>query len=425
MKKSLLRAALLAFLPFCMIGSAVITAPAAAADKPAAPKISKSIMKLVAAIEKANAAKDWATAIAKCNEALAIPDLTDYDKYILERFLGIAYLNLGDHASATTAVTAALMNPAIPPGDRTQLLRPALALQNEAGNYPKVLELGKIAIQDNSADDTVYGEMAAAAYNIKDLPTAGIYAQKSIDLATAAGKMPVYAVYQVLVICQDKAKDRKGTIKTLEMMANGYGQPDDWRSLLDFSMESLPAGNKQAAALDFYRLRLTVGATSTGPDYLAMVDVAQFSHSPGDVQRAIKAAVASGALTSAKAAPFLNKADADARRDEAILAQAEATAAKGASAKADVNVAEAYFGYGRYSDVVRVTQLAIGKGGDGVAQARLLLGMAQTMMGDETAAAQTLDSVSGDGALTRAAQLWKLYVTRKYGRTPATAPAAQ
>jgi hypothetical protein len=425
MMKSLLRAALLALLPFCMIGSVVVTAPAAAAEKPDAPKISKSISKLVDAIQKANTAKDWPTVIAKCKEAQAVPDLTDYDRYIIDRFLGIAYINMGDHVSATVSVAAAITNPAIPPEDRKLLLRPGLALENEAGNYPKVLELGNLAIQDGIADDTVYGEMSAASFNLKDYPRAMDYAKKSIELATTAGKLPVYTVYQVLVISQDQTKDRKSAIKTLEAMANLYGKPDDWANLLDFSMESLPPGNKAAAALSFYRLRLTVGAKSEGPDYLAMVDAAQFLRSPGDVKRAVEAALASGALSQAKGTPLLNRANAEARQDELILTQVEKAAAKSPSAKEDAALAESYFGYGRYADVVRVAQRAIGKGGAGAIEARLLLGLAQAMTGDDAAAAQTLDSVTGDGALQRAAQIWKLYVTRKYGRTPAAAPTGQ
>ena len=426
MKKSLLRAALLAFLPLCMVGSVVVTAPAVAADKEK-PKISRSITKQIQAAQKASNDKDWATVIAKCKEAQAVEGISGYDKYIIDRFLGIAYLSMGDHASATVAVTEAVMNPEAPAEERAQLLRPALALQNEASNYNKVLELGKLAIQDNQADDTVYGEMAVAAFNLKDYPTTIDYANKSIDLATAAGKEPVYTVYQVLSVAQDQSKNRAGTIKTLEKMASIYGKPDDWRNLIDFSLAELPPGEKSVAALDIYRLRLTVGATSAAPDYMAMVDAAQFVRSPGDVIRALERAVDKGVITSAKAAASLNKARADAKRDEPILPQAEAAAAKHASAKEGANVAEAYFGYGRYADAQRVAEIAVKKKGTAsVAEAQIILGMSLVMQGNDTAGAQALDAVRGDAALQRAAQLWKVYATRTYGRTPpAAAPAAQ
>jgi len=86
-------------------------------------------------------------------------------------------------------------------------------------------------------------------------------------------------------------------------------------------------------------------------------------------------------------------------------------------------VAEAYFGYGRYADAIRAAQKAIELGGVGVPEAKLVLAMSQTKSGDEAGAKQTLASFQGDAALTRAAQLWTVYLSRRYGAT--AAPAAK
>src|SRR5262249_24226848 len=96
MKKNLLRAAVFACLPFCAIGFTAVTIPASAAEKaPEAPKVSKSIGKQINDAKKAADAKDWATVIAKSKEARQVPDLTDYDKYLISRFLGVALFNTG------------------------------------------------------------------------------------------------------------------------------------------------------------------------------------------------------------------------------------------------------------------------------------------------------------------------------------------
>ena len=47
--------------------------------------------------------------------------------------------------------------------------------------------------------------------------------------------------------------------------------------------------------------------------------------------------------------------------------------------------------------------------------------MSQVRLGNEAAAKQTLVGFQGDPAITRAAQLWSVYLDRRYG---AAAPAA-
>jgi hypothetical protein len=56
----------------------------------------------------------------------------------------------------------------------------------------------------------------------------------------------------------------------------------------------------------------------------------------------------------------------------------------------------------------------------------LLLGAAQAMQ-NKPEAVQSLADVKGDSSLERAAQLWTIYATRKYGKAAAApaAPAAQ
>jgi len=428
MKKSLLRAAFVACLPFCAIGVAVVTIPAVAAEKAPTPTISKSISKFMVDAKKANDAKDWQTVIAKCKEAQQVADLTDYDKYMIARFLGVAYFGINDHASAKTEFAAVVKNPATPPDDRKYLGLPAMELAAEGNDYASVIDLGKIALQDDPTNSEIIGSLAIAYYNINDFANAQIYAQKGIDTAAAAGKLAQYGTYQVLAFSLDKQKKTADEVKAFELLARDYGKPDDWKYLLDFSLELLPAGNKsqrEIAALDIYRLRVITPATWTASNYAEMADAAQAVRSWGDARQALEAGLSKGVLTQAKVGALLNQVTADARKDEPALPAAEKLV-KGA--KEAVNVAEGYYGYGRYADAARVAQKAADLGGPTAGEAKLLLGMCQVRLGDETTAAQTLTGVTGDPSIVRAAQLWNIYVSRKYGKTPAApatpAPAA-
>lgn len=415
MKKSFLRAAAIACLPFC----AMAFAPVQAADKDKAdtPKVSKSVSKFLTDCKKGLDGKDWKAAIDACAQARAVPDATDYDKYLTERFIGVAYLNLSDHAHAMESFVAVVKNPASPVEDRNTLLMPAMSLASEANNNALVIELGQIAVKADLKNPEIFNALAGAYYQSNDGANAVTYAQKGIDAANAANKVPPYGLYQIQAFTADKAKDRVNEVKAFELMARDYGKPDDWRYLLDFSLETLPAGSKparQIAALDMYRLRMIVGSSWIGQNFLEAEDSAHAIRSWGDSRQFLQLGIQQGAINAAKVAPVMNQINSDAKKDEAILATVEKSSK---SAKDIVNVGEAYYGYGRYADAIRVADKVVAMGGATVGEAKLLMALAQLKQGDEAGATKTLEGFSSEPALNRAAQLINVYLTRRYGKT--------
>lgn len=426
MKKSFLRAAVIACLPFCAMALTVTATPAQAADKdkgkPEAPKVSKSINKLMIDANKASEAKDYKTVVEKCLEAEKATDLTDADWYYINRFLGVAYLSLGDRDKARENIIKVVKNPVTPASDRKFLVGPAMSLAAEVNDNATVIELGKIATADNNDNPEVLGTLSGAYYQTGDYANAIVYAQKGVDAANAKGQVPMYGLYQVMAYSYDKQKNRPAAMKMFETMARDYGKADDWRYLLDLSLESLPAGNKQAreiAALDVYRLRMVVDSAWVATNYLEAEDAAHAIRSWGDSRQFLETGIAKGLLDSKKYGPLLNEVVAGAKKDEPILPTVE----KSAKGKDLANVAEGYYGYKRYSDAIRVAQAVIAGGGPAVGEAKLIVAMSQVRMGDEAAATQTLVNFQGDPALARAAELWNVYLARRYGKT-AAAPAA-
>ena len=146
---------------------------------------------------------------------------------------------------------------------------------------------------------------------------------------------------------------------------------------------------------------------------------------PGDAQRAIRAGMAGGTLSGdVKANNLLTLADKRAAADQVALSKAEELAAKTKNGDADVSIGEDYFGYAAYADAIRMAQAALAKGGSKMVEARLLLGAAQAASGDNAAGQNGLATVSGDPSMEKAAHLWWLYASRKYG-LPAAQPVAE
>ncbi len=419
MTKKLVRAALVA-------GLALFVATTAyGADSK--PKLSHSVQKILVDASKAIASKDWAGAVAKLKEAQAVADTTDYDKYVTNTYLGVAYFNLDDKAATTAAFDAAAASPAVPPDELEEAVHKAMIMEYNAANYPKVAELGNIYVKSGQPfSERIATLVASADYLNNNYAEAMTLAQKIIDTTTAAGHLPDRSVYQIVFGSQNRQKDIVGETKTLEIMSNDYGNSDDWSRLDDVTLGSLNSPskpNRELAALFIYRLRLITDTETTGDDYLLMAELSLGLNSPGDAENALRTGLAKGAVNPGKAAALKAKADARSRGDEASLPAAEAAAAKSANGNEDVSVAEGYFGYGRYGDVERVAQNAIAKGGPKLLEAKFLLGAAQAMQ-NKPEAVQSLADVKGDPSLERAAKLWTIYATRKYGKTAAAAPAA-
>ena len=155
----------------------------------------------------------------------------------------MAYFSLNDHPNAKLALQAVVMNPATPIEDRKYLAGPAMSLAAEANDNASVIQLGKIAIQEGAANSEVLGTLAISSYNMADYQNTLIYAQQGVDAAVKEKKVPQYALYQVMAFTYDKQKDRANELKSFELMARDYGKADDWKYLLDLSMEFLPQGN--------------------------------------------------------------------------------------------------------------------------------------------------------------------------------------
>jgi hypothetical protein len=425
MKKSLMRAVMVATLPFFAMALTVATTPAQAAEKAETPKVSKAVSKQLGECKKAIDAKDYPTAIAKCEEAKAVADSTDWDKYLINRFLGVAYFSTNNRAKAEEAFVSVVKNPACPADDRQNLIGPALSLASEANNHPLVFEIAAIALKDKITNPDIYGTIAQSYYQTNDTQNAILYAQKGIDLSTEQGKIAQYAMLQILTFSYDKLKDRPNEMKGLAMMARDYGKAEDWKYLLDFSLEFLGKGNKNAAAiaaLDIYRLRLLTGADWSSSNFLEAADAADSVKAFGDERTFLQMGIQKGVFNQAKVAPTVAKNAADAKKDEPVLPQIEKVAKDG---KSLTSVAEAYFGYARYADAARAAQNAIAAGGPFVPEAKLVLAMAQVRQGNEAAAKATLAGFTGDPALVRAAELWNTYLDRRYGdKAPPAAPAA-
>lgn len=417
MKTKLVRAGFVAAL---MSATALIAMAPTAATAADTPKISPAVLKPLSVASKALQAKDFKGAIASLQEAQAVPDQTPYDTYVINKLLSVAEINIQDDAAADKPAEDAADSPAMPDTDKKDILHNALLLAAQAQHYPKVITYGQELDQMNLLDDSTSAMLAIAYYYQKDTANAQKYAQKSVDMAKAAGKQPNEAAMQVIMGSQ-AATDQGAAERTLEQLVTTYNRPDDWDELVGVSLGM--KGLTNADALNMYRVLYIQGTMKTGDDYTYMGNLADAQRNFVEARNVLQAGVAAGKISAGAA---LSKARGEAAGDEKIISQAISAAEKSKKGEDDMEIAQDLWGYGRYADVESIATAAKAKGGiKDPGEADVLIGMAQIAQGKFDAGIATLGQVNGSAARTRTAHLWVLYAqTKKAGTAaPATAPA--
>lgn len=421
MKPNFLRAVALAGFSLLATAAFVAPTPAFAAEKENAPKVSRTVGKALADVKKMMDAKDWPGLIAKLKDVQSSAS-EDYDKYVVNTYLAIAYFQAGDHKSAADAFVAAAKIPNIPESDHEEAVHKALMLLSDIKDYAGVIDLAKTQIKpDAKLGDDILRLIGISYFYQNDYPNALAYGQKAVEQGSVGGKVPPREAYELILLSQGRMKDIAGQTKIVATMAGLYGQSDDWAHALDFTFASFQAKNKQAnatAMFFLYRLRLVVKADTEADDYFLAASLAIDQNSPGDALKALNLAKASGKYNAKKCDPLFNRANQDAKKDQPALAQAEAISAKSPKGDPSLSVAESYFGYGKYADAERVAQRAVDKGSSKQNEAYLLLGAAKVMLNKNAEATAILAKITSD-PYDKVANLWSLYANRKYGEAAA------
>lgn len=414
MRKSFVRTVFAASL---MAGAAWIT-PGLAADAPAQ-KVSAAVGKPLSEAAKAMKANDFVTALAKTKEAEAASTHVPFDDYTIQQFYGNIYIGTKDYKGAEGAFEAMSSSSALPPADKAGVLTTVIQLAVNNADWPAVMQYAAQLQAIGPLPDNVVEPVAVAYYNSGALDKALVLAKQGIATAQAAGKSPPQSLMDIVTRSQLKSNDTAGAQKTLEGLAQTYGEPNDWAQLIDLSFGTLKNLN-DLQALYLYRLRVTTNATTSVDDYAIMANITTKAGYPGETVAFLEHGMSQGTVKAGdKAGAQLSLARSKMGEDQKSLPAFAKAAEARKSGDFDVKLAEAYYGYARYADAEAAAQRAITKGGmKDAGEAQMVLGMALTGEGKSADAAAAFAKAGGSANNTAIAHLWSLYAERKYGSTP-------
>jgi tetratricopeptide (TPR) repeat protein len=393
-------------------GCPVVAVAADAAPTAKAPTVSKAAQKPLKAAQDAAQAKKYDEAIAKANEALALPNKTAYDSYIAYQLLAFAYARKGNNAEAAKAMEAELATGLTSQADQNQIYKALASVAYQQGNYAKSAEYGNLLIKGGGADPETYTTVAQSYYLQQKYKEACKFLNEYVGDLEKRGQTPKEQSLQLTANSCEKAGDIPSATTGQEKLVVYYPKPAYWNGLLYSVLRTQGITDRQT--LNVYRLMQDTKTLAQPSDYTEMAQLAMEAGTPGEAQKVLEQGFAANVFTDQRVKDrtqrLLEAAKKTATADQATLAKSEAEAKAAKTGDADVALGTAYLSYGQNDKALEALNRGVGKGGlKSPAEAQIMQGIAQLRSGNKAEAQKTFKSVKSDDATwARIAKLWAL-----------------
>ena len=405
----------LCFIVLCGIALALASAYAqepGASGQTVRPEIGKPIQ---AAIELLKS-KKGKEALAKVQEAQAVGDRTPYENYMVERVLGQAAAAAGESAMAARAFENVATSPASPEGERRQFFAAAASQYYLLKNYPKTAELAARYFKGGGTEKAVRTIYVQALYLGNDFAGAAKELMKDLEADERENKTPTEEQLQLLANSCSQIKDAACYGKAMEMLVAYYPKRDYWLSVI-YSIATRP-GFSERLALDLARLKIETGTMRGADEYLDAAQLALQDGFPMDAVKIIDKGYASGILgTGSDAARHKRLKDMAARNlaeDKKALARDEAQPDAGKDGRTLFNDGFNYVLHGKPEQGLALMEKGIrdAKAFRRLEHAKLQLGYACHLAGQNQKAIQTFKTVQGTDGAAALARLWVIRLSR-------------
>ncbi len=400
----------LSFTALAPIGSAL-----AQEQKGAVPTVRPEIGKPIQAALDLLKSKHGKDALARVNEADAVPNKTPYEAYLVERVRGQAAAAAGDATAAARAFETTAASSAVSAGERLQFLAAAAGQYYVAKNYGKVVELGARYFKDGGTDKSIRTTYVQALYLSNDFARAASEMLVDVQAEEAAGKAPTEMQLQLLTDSYQKQKDQKGYATALEKLLAYYPKRDYWLNAV-YGVAGRP-GISDRLALDLARLKLATGTMQTTNEYMEAAQLSLQAGYPVEAKSFIDQGYAAGKLgTGPEGERHKRLRDLAAKNlaeDNKSLGQDDAQVAASKDGAALLNAGFNYVLHGSSDKGLEMMEQGMRKGGlKHPEDARLHLGYAYQVAGHKQKAIQAFKKIQGADGPAALARLWIIHLER-------------
>jgi len=352
-------------------------------------------------------------ALAKVREVDAIGGKTAAESTMVERMRLAAASGAGDADTAARSYEAL--------GGSMSGAEKLRTIESIAGSYYRGKEYAKaqqwyaryFAEGGTSAANRTL--MTQTQYLSGDLAGVTKQVMAEIQAAERNGQAPAEDRINLLMNAAVRQKDVSSEAFALERLVTYYPKKEYWVTLLS-RLQSKP-GFSDRLSLDTYRLSLATGSMSSAADYSELAQLALQAGSGAEAKQVIEKGFAAGILGAGPQAErdkrlrdLVNKRIDEAKKTLADDEKA-ALAAKDGNELVTIGMNQVY--EGQKAKGLQTMQQGIAKGGlKRPEDAKLHLGIAQLVAGENAKALATLKTVSGNDGTGDLARLWSLYARR-------------
>ncbi len=256
----------------------------------------------------------------------------------------------------------------------------------------------------------------ASLYYNNDFKGASAQLHASMDADEKAGRTTSESRLQMALNSDQKIGNAAGAATDLDKLLASYPQKQYWEIAIS-RVAHRPGADR--LEFDLLRLEFALGDLRKEGDYMELAQQALESGFPTEAKKVLDQGFAAGVLgkgTEAERQKRLQaKAAKDSADDQKALASSDAEAEKAKTADAMVNVGYNYVLNGKAEHGLALIEQGLKKGGlRHPEDARLHLGIAQHLAGDNARAIQTLRAVGGSDAAADIGRLWAVYLGGKH-----------
>lgn len=361
-------------------------------------------------------AQKFKEALAKVRDADAVGGKNAHESYLIERMRIAAASGAGDVDTAARAFDAISGNPKLNSTDKLRMIESLAGGSYRAGNYARAMQWSQRYFKEGGSSSAIRTLLIQSQYLSGDFAGAQRELTTEIQAAERAGSPPPEERIKLLMNAALKQNDTSGYVYAVEKLVTYYPKKEYWIDLLS-RLQRKPNFSDRLA-LDTYRLSLATGSMTKANDYMEMSQLAVQAGHPAEGKQVVDQGFAAGILgTGAEADRHKRLRDLMVKRTEEDKQAQAANLAEALQAKdgnALVNVGFNQVLGGQVAKGVTLMQQGIAKGGLKRADdARLHLGIAQTLAGEGAKAQATFKSVTGNDGTADLARLWALYARRK------------
>lgn len=394
-------------------------APASAASQPAGPTVRPVFAVPLQAAQALLSDGKAQEAMAKLDEAAAVPDRTPFENYMLARMRASAAQSLGNKALVVESLEAAFAVGFVDRNEEARLIEALISLAWDLKDHARVIRWHERYVQAGGPNGSLQLLSIQSQAYAGDVAGAAKALRQRLDPAREPS--PPESHLRLLLSYEQQLKD-PGAAATIERLALSYPRPEYWSNVIFAAARSTSLDDR--ALLEIYRLLRLTGTLKAQDLAEEMAELSMRVGLPGEAKAVLDEAQAGGVLN--KPTPALQKlrerVDKQAASDRTERRNAESAALRAPDGNALANLGWAALAELPPASPAADAERALGLLEQGIAkgglrranEVRLHLGMAQLAAGRRDAARQTLSALAEAAKadpLAPAIQLWSRFVS--------------